>query len=128
MPRPSGTPVIHLLQIVGSPSSPPDQVVPNSATQRLIEAAALTRIPAPASLGPVASARGASGYLSFVTGDHESLIDPTASLAATTEMQAEAITFTGAPVPPIPQLSFAGVAASPPGTTLLILNPQVLQP
>src|SRR5882757_10015167 len=38
---------IHLLQVVGSDSSPPDQVVPNSATQRLIDAAALTRIPAP---------------------------------------------------------------------------------
>ena len=42
---------IHLLQIVGSALSPPDQVVPNSATQRLIDAAALSRIHAPSAPG-----------------------------------------------------------------------------
>jgi pimeloyl-ACP methyl ester carboxylesterase len=119
---------LHLLQIVGSPTSPADQVIPNSATQRLIEAAALTRTPAPAALGPVSNARGSSDYVSFVIGDHDSLIDPTASLAATTEMQAEAITFTGAPVPPIPPLSFQGLPATRPGTALLILNPPVIAP
>jgi pimeloyl-ACP methyl ester carboxylesterase len=119
---------IHLLQIVGSDSSPPDQVVPNSATQRLIDAAALARIPAPATPGPVTNASGFRAYVSFVTGDHGSIIDPTASLAVTTEMQAEAITFAGAPVPPIPQLSFPGFPATPPGTAILILNPPVIQP
>jgi hypothetical protein len=119
---------IHLLQIVGSDSSPPDQVVPNSATQRLIDAAALARIHAPAAPGPVTNASGFRAYVSFVTGDHGSIIDPTASLAVTTEMQAEAITFAGAPVPPIPQLSFPGFPATPPGTAILILNPPVIQP
>jgi len=119
---------IHLLQIVGSISSPPDQVVPNSATQRLIEAAALTRIPAPAAPGPVTNANGLRAYVSFVVGDHGSLIDPTASLATTTQMQAEAITFAGAPVPPIPSLSFPGFPATPPGSAILVLNPQVIQP
>lgn len=116
---------LHLLQIVGSASSPPDQVVPNSATQRLIEAAVLSRIPAPIAAGPV---RAASGYVNFVIGDHESLIEPRASLATTIEMQAEAITFTGAPVPPIPQLSSPGSPATPPGSAVLVLNPAVIQP
>ncbi len=116
---------LHLLQVVGSDSSPPDQVVPNSATRRLIDVAALRRIPAPAALGPV---RGFGGYVNFVIGDHDSLIDPRASLATTIEMQAEAITFTGAPVPPIPQLSFQGLPATPPGSALLVLNPPVIQP
>jgi pimeloyl-ACP methyl ester carboxylesterase len=119
---------IHLLQIVGSESSPPDQVVPNSATQRLIDAAALARIPAPATPGPVTNANGFRAYVNFVVGDHGSIIDPTASLAVTTEMQAEAITFTGAPVPPIPQLSFPGFPPTPPGTAILVLNPPVIQP
>jgi alpha-beta hydrolase superfamily lysophospholipase len=119
---------LHLLQVVGSTSSPPDQVVPNSATQRLIEAAALTRIPAPAMPGPVVDANGFRAYVNFVIGDHGSIIDPTASLAVTTEMQAEAITFAGAPVPPIPPLSFPGFPATPPGTAILILNPTVIQP
>jgi pimeloyl-ACP methyl ester carboxylesterase len=119
---------LHLLQITGSASSPPDQVVPNSATQRLIDAAALTRIPAPSAPGPVINPTGFRAYVNFVVGDHGSIIDPRASLATTTEMQAEAITFAGAPVPPIPQLSFPGFPATPAGTAILILNPAVIQP
>ena len=119
---------LHLLQITGSVSSPPDQVVPNSATQRLIDAAALARIAAPAAPGPVTNASGFRAYVNFVVGDHGSIIDPRASLATTTEMQAEAITFAGAPVPPIPQLSFPGFPATPPGSAILILNPAVIQP
>jgi pimeloyl-ACP methyl ester carboxylesterase len=119
---------IHLLQITGSASSPPDQVVPNSATRRLIDAAALTRIPAPALPGPVSNPAGFRAYVNFVVGDHGSIIDPRASLATTTEMQAEAITFTGAPVPPIPQLSFPGFPPTPAGSAILILNPSVIQP
>jgi pimeloyl-ACP methyl ester carboxylesterase len=118
---------IHLLQIVGSTASPPDQVVPNSATQRLIDAAALVKIPAPAAPGAVFNPNGFRAYVNFVIGDHGTIIDPTASLAATTEMQGEAITFTGAPVPPIPQLSFPGFPATPPGTAILVLNPTVIQ-
>ena len=40
----------------------------------------------------------------------------------TAEMQGEAISFTGVAIPP------AGVPANPPGTTLLITNPTVIQP
>jgi pimeloyl-ACP methyl ester carboxylesterase len=119
---------IHLLQIVGSALSPPDQVVPNSATQRLIDAAALSRIRPPSTPGPVTNAGGFRSNVNFIVGDHGSIIDPTASLAVTTQMQAEAITFAGAPVPPIPQLSFTGLAATPPGTAVLVLNPPVIQP
>src|SRR5262249_561254 len=118
---------IHVLQIVGSRLSPPDQVVPNSATQRLIEAAGLVRMPAPAAQGPVTPS-GALTYVNFVIGDHASIVDPTASLATTTQMQAEAITLRGGAVPPIPQLSFPGSAATIPGSTLLVLNPLVIQP
>jgi pimeloyl-ACP methyl ester carboxylesterase len=117
---------IHVLQIVGSPSSPADQVVPNSATRRLIETADLVRIAAPPALGTLTSPR--SGYTNFVIGDHQSLVDPTASLAATIEMQAEAISFAGAPVPPIPQMAFQGTPATHPGSAILVLNPPVIQP
>ena len=117
---------IHLIQVVGGGSSLPDQVVPNSATQRLIVAssygpAALTRIPAPAAPGPVQSAGGFRAYVNFVVGDHGSIIDPTASPAATQQMQAESITFTGQPIVGF----FPG---TPPGTTMLIANPTVIQP
>ena len=119
---------IHLLQIVGSALSPADQVVPNSATQRLIDAAALARMPAPSASGPITNASGFRSYVNYVVGDHGSIVDPTASLAVATEMQAEAITFAGAPVPPIPQLSFAGFPPTTPGTAVLVLNPTVIQP
>ncbi len=117
---------IHLIQVVGSASSPPDQVVPNSATQRLIVAssygpAALTRIPAPAAPGPVQNPAGFRAFVNFVVGDHGSIIDPTASPAATQEMQVESITFTGQPI-------FGVFPATPPGTTILIANPTVIQP
>ncbi len=118
---------IHVIQVVGSASSLPDQVVPNSATQRLIVAsmygpAALTRIPAPAAPGPVQNAGGFRAFVNFVVGSHGSIISPAASSAATQEMQAESITFTGQPIP-----VFFPVT-TPPGTTILIGNPAVIQP
>ena len=132
---------IHLLQVVGStpapascnPSAPangcPDQVVPNSATQALITASAygpggaataLTRITA--GQAPVVTvAGGIRGYVNFIQGDHGSVIDDVVP-AVTAEMQTEAISFTGAAVPP------AGIPANPPGSTLLLANPTVIQP
>ena len=82
-----------LLQVVGGgtlangSASPSDQVVVNSATQRLITAAALPRISTP---GLNAVSRG---YVNFLFGDHGSIIDPTSSLATTGEMQAESVSF-----------------------------------
>jgi pimeloyl-ACP methyl ester carboxylesterase len=130
---------IHMLQVVGNPPGDPktsDQVVPNSATQRLITAsaypppglpaAALTRVPAPAAPGPVSNANGLRVYVNFTQGDHGSIIDNVVP-AVTAEMQGEAITFTGAALPPIPALGFPGFPATPAGTTILILNPTVIQ-
>lgn len=99
-----------VLQVVGGgtlpngTASPPDQVVTNPATQRLIDAAGLPRISAPgANPGP-------KGYVNFIFGDHGSIIDSTSSLAVTTEMQRESIGF-----------------ASFQGTVIPITNPAVVQ-
>jgi hypothetical protein len=137
---------IHLLQVVGGANPPapaacaasptpagcPDQVVPNSATQRLITASsygadALTRIAAPAAPGPVVNAGGFRAYVNFTSGDHGSIIDDVVP-AVTAEMQGEAITFAGGSLPPIPALGFPGFPATPAGTTILILNPTVIEP
>ena len=116
---------IHVIQVVGEGSSLPDQVVPNSATERLVAAGGLTRIAAPAAPGPVASGTGTPpghrAYVNFLVGGHGSIIDPTASLAATREMQGEALTFTGAPIPTL-------FPATTPGTVILIGNPTIIQP
>jgi pimeloyl-ACP methyl ester carboxylesterase len=119
---------IHLLQIIGSASNPPDQVVPNSATQRLIDAAALARIPAPHATGLVTNANGFRAYVNFVAGGHGSIIDPTASKLVTTEMQAEAISFTGAGIPPIPQIWPQTTPPTTAGTSILVLLPPVIEP
>ena len=116
---------IHLIQVVAAPRQF-DQVIPNSATQRLIVASmygpdALTRIPAPPAPGPVQNAGGFRAFVNFLVGDHGSIISPAASPAATQEMQAESITFTGQPIVGI-------FPATPAGTTMLIGNPTVIQP
>jgi pimeloyl-ACP methyl ester carboxylesterase len=89
----------------GGQTSLPDQVVVNASTQRLIDAAALPRISTP---GPNSVSQG---YVSFIFGDHASIIDPTASLATTAEMQTEALTF-----------------AETSGTVIAIADPAVVQP
>jgi pimeloyl-ACP methyl ester carboxylesterase len=137
---------IHLLQVVGgtpppagcTPSVPPptncpDQVVPNSATQALITgsahlptgtAAPLIRIPAPAAPGPVAITGPV--YVNFIEGDHGSIIDGKV-LPVTIEMQGEAITFAGGPLPPDPAIGFPGFPPTTPGSTIFIGNPGVIQ-
>jgi hypothetical protein len=125
---------VHLIQVVGSATSLPDQVIPNSATQRLVTASAygasvLTRIarPNPPAPTPVSSGSGTPpglrAYVNFVAGSHGSIIDPSAGLNVTKEMQAEAITFTGAPIPPV-------FPATPAGTTMLMggADPSVIEP
>ncbi len=134
---------IHLMQVVGSATPPtpaacmarpipngcPDQVVPNSATQALITAsaygpggagAALTRITA-GQAPVVVNSGGIRGFVNFTQGDHGSVIDDVFP-AVTAEMQTEAISFTGAPIPP------AAIPPNPAGTTLLLANPSVIQP
>jgi pimeloyl-ACP methyl ester carboxylesterase len=97
----------HLMQVVGggTPTSLPDQVVPNSATQRLWFTAALTKV---STAGANAVSRG---YVNFIVGDHGSILSPAASLAATVEMQTQTVTF-----------------AATNGTTILVSNPAVIQP
>jgi hypothetical protein len=98
---------IYFQQVVGggTPTSLPDQVIPNSATQRLITAITNNGLagglPFPRAVPgtPVAG----DGYVNFVVGDHGSLLSPAASPAATGEMQTEAVIYTaGNPAVPIP--------------------------
>ena len=99
----AGNHPIHLIQVVGSTPPPPalvclaqptppgcpDQVVPNSATQRLILAGGLTQVHPPGAAGTTAL----HVHVNFTAGVHGSILDPTSSPAATTEMQTEAIFF-----------------------------------
>ena len=112
---------LHVIQVVGGGAALPDQVVPNSATQRLLLAGGLTRVPAPVAPGPILNSTGTPpGFranVNFLVGDHGSIIDPTASAAGTHEMQMEAVFFA---------LGLPGAAA--PGTVINVGNPAVLQP
>jgi Platelet-activating factor acetylhydrolase, isoform II len=85
-----------------------DTVVPNSATQRLVNAAPFVKTAA-AGFNPVAAGTGT--WVHFTSGSHGSLLSPAASLAVTTEMQTHA----------------ASLAASG-GTAFAITNPAILEP
>jgi hypothetical protein len=84
-----------LFQVVGGgtlpdgSASPPDQVVDNAATGRLITAAGLTRLSTPG-VNPVP---GGGAYVNFLFGAHGSIIDPSSSVATTAEMQSQSISF-----------------------------------
>ena len=108
---------LHVIQVVGGGSSLPDQVVPNSATQRLIDVAGLTRITAAMGPGLVTAAGGTPpghrAYVNFIVGNHGSIIDPTANQFATAEMQTEMVSFAAYP---------------PAGTVIKIVVPTVIQP
>ncbi len=92
---------IHVIQVVGgAPMAAggtflPDQVVPNSATQRLIALGGLTQVHPPGAAGAQLDV-----FVNFTAGTHGSILDPTCGgtteplcAAATAEMQREAVAF-----------------------------------
>lgn len=97
---------IHLIKVLG------DTVIPNNSTDRLITAGGLKKVSA---LGPTAVGPGDGAYVAFTQGSHGSLFDPTASLAATTEMQRQSVLF-------------ATSAVQPGGPFVVITDPTVIQP
>jgi hypothetical protein len=97
---------IHLIEVLG------DTVVPNSATDRLVTAGNMTRL-STAGAHPVAA--GAPVWVKFSAGSHGSLFDPTASLAATVEMQSQTV-------------QFAASAVAPGGPFVIITDTSVISP
>ena len=87
-----------------------DQTIPNSSTNALIAAAGLTKAKA---IGPNPVSPGAGAYTLFTKGDHGTLLNPATSLAATTEMQKQAVLF-------------GATAAQPGGPFVVITDPTVL--
>jgi pimeloyl-ACP methyl ester carboxylesterase len=92
---------IHMLEVVGGSGSLPDQVVPNCVDAAPLSGTEpLARIMGLASI--VTTTAGGDGIVRFSAGDHRSLLDPTASPAATVEMQSEIASFlatAGASIP-----------------------------
>lgn len=81
---------IHMIEVVGGAGSAPDQVVPNSATDRLWQVMGLSQI-----TGTTSDTNGIRGVVQFTAGDHGSLLDPSSSQNATVEMQTEMANFAG---------------------------------
>jgi pimeloyl-ACP methyl ester carboxylesterase len=102
---------VHVTQVNG------DTVVPNSSTQRLIAAgvsatgAPLIRKVSAAGPNPTQPQPGNGGYVNFTAGNHGTIIDPTASLAATQEMQSQVVQF-----------------AASNGAAIVITNTTVIEP
>ncbi len=116
---------IHMLEVVGSGTTyPPDQVVPNSATQVLVNAMGLSTITA-----TTVNPSGLHGLVQFIFGNHGSILDPSAPSgssatvqanysAVTTEMQTEMVVFAAGNLsPPLPGN----------GEVILISNPAVVK-
>ncbi len=84
---------LYFSQVVGANPPPPnpDQVIPNSATQRLITALTGAGVTFPRVSSGVSPG---SGYVNFIAGDHGSLLSPAASAPTTVEMQTQVATFT----------------------------------
>ncbi len=82
---------LHLTKVLD------DGVVPNSATDRLIVAGGLAKL---TTVGPNPVGPGTGAYTFFSQGSHGTLFDPTASLAATVEMQKQAVNFAATAVAP----------------------------
>jgi hypothetical protein len=95
---------VHLIKVLN------DAVVPNSATDRLILAGGLVKLK---TLGPNAVGAGTGAYVFFNKGAHGSMFDPTSSLAATIEMQRQAVLF-------------AATANEPGGPFVFLTDPTVL--
>jgi len=87
-----------------------DIVVPNSATDLLINAVNATKVKS----GVNAVAAGQPAYVTLTVGSHGSIIDPSASLAAMVELQTQAI-------------KFAASANQPGGPFLVITNPAIVE-
>jgi hypothetical protein len=103
----AGNPVTpaHLLEVFD------DQVVPNSMTDRLSLAMDIPQVPLatppgfpfPVFVGGPDTDGANGGKVFFTEGDHASLLDPTAGVAVTVEMQTEAVVFAaGSPLNGIP--------------------------
>ncbi len=79
---------ILMHEVIGGAGNLPDQVVPNSETDALAAVMGLTQ------LGSANHAAAeVDGLVKFTAGSHSSLLDPTSSLEATTEMQTQAANF-----------------------------------
>lgn len=97
-----GTPV-HFIEVVG------DTVVPNNVLP-IAPLSGTDPLAAYMGLSPVSNTTSGGGLVRFIAGDHGSIINPTASLEATIEMQTQTAVF-----------------AASAGTTLLISNPAVIE-
>lgn len=104
---------IHMTEIVGGNGAQPDQVIPDFSTDVLADAMGLAPIHQ-----TTVDPDGVRGIVRFLMGSHSSLLDPTASLAVTTEMQTEMVIF-AAGYPP------QGIPGN--GTAIVIQNPSVVQ-
>ena len=95
---------VHIIKVLN------DAVVPNNSTDRLIAAGPLKKL---TTIGPNAVGPGNGAYSFFSQGSHGSLFDPTASLAATVEMQRQTVLF-------------GATAVQPGGPFVVLTDPTVL--
>lgn len=103
---------IHMIEVVGSNGIGSDRVIPNR-----VESAPLSGtepLAAVMGLPGITQTTSGSGLVRFIEGSHGSLLDPSSSLAATVEMQAEMAAFQAQNGASIPILNPAVIATEAP--------------
>lgn len=100
---------VHLIEVLG------DAVIPNSVdgaplsgTEPLIRVSGM-----PVVTETVVNTRDIDGAVRFLAGDHSSIIDPSGSLAATTEMQTEMAAFQASLGKQIPVVNSSVISVAP---------------
>ena len=91
--RAAGMHPIHMIEVVGDEAAGilPDQTVLNTVAGAPL--AGSTPLARTMGLAQISADANTSGIVRFTAGEHGSLLDPTASLAATVEMQRQVATF-----------------------------------
>lgn len=85
---------IHMIEVIGGNSGEPDQVIPNNvATAPLSGTEPLARVMGLSDITGTTTSGNIDGIVRFVAGDHSSILDPSASVEATVEMQTEIVSF-----------------------------------
>jgi hypothetical protein len=113
---------INMTEVVGDASAgnPPDQVVPNSAEEFLIDAMNLTQY-GQSAIDPA----GIRGVVKFTAGVHGSIINPQPAPLVTKQMQLEMAVFAAGCLPGVPGCPPSG--GPPNGETMDIAIPSVVQ-
>ncbi len=118
---------VHFAQVVGGAPWPPDQVVPNSSTQRLINSAGalMVRVDETTPIVTNTSGQFVGALVNFINGQHGSIIDPS---CGTPPVNADAATCAAVNLEMRIEARSLVQSAGAGAPAVTVANPAVIQP